>query len=144
MKYVPTNLTLPEFFKYILKNCKTVDEKAALIKQHNRKDLHWLVDFMYNGKEVQESVKLPDFIVSTKPVGNNYLTIGNALPKINAAITHRANKAVFDRNMRMVLESVSADESKLLVDVFAGRKIEGISKAVFERSLPMYFRTVES
>jgi hypothetical protein len=143
MKYINPNLTLPEILNVVSRMEGTIDEKAKMLANWQRKDVHWFVDFMYNGDTDREGIVLPEYKASNKPVGTNFMTINSALPKINAAIQHKTNKTVFDRNMKVVLESISSDEAQLLVKLFSGQKVEGISKAVFRRAFPTYFRTTE-
>jgi hypothetical protein len=141
MKYVNKNLTLPELFNVISKMEGTLDDKAKFLKQFGRRDVLWFVDFMYNTNK--EGLTVPEFTPSRKPVGLNYMTIGTALTQIQSALQHRNNPKIYERNLKLVLESISADEAELLVQVFKGGKVEGVSKAVFKRAFPGYFPDVE-
>jgi hypothetical protein len=138
MKHINRNLTIPEIFKRVTALEGTIDEKAKLLAQFDRKDIRWVVDFMYNGEI--DGVVVPEFKRSNRPVGQEYMTILTAIPKLNSALGNRHNKAVFDRNMIMVLENISGDESDLLVSLMNGKKVEGVSKAVFKRVYPAFFR----
>lgn len=143
MKYFNPNLSLPQILNVISKMEGTVEDRANTLKQWNRKDVHWFVDFMFNGEKDREGIVIPEFKKSSKPFGVNFMTLNSALPKINAAITNRTNKAVFDRNIKLVLESISADEADLLVNVLTGKTVENIPRAVFRRAFPSYFRNSE-
>lgn len=68
------------------------------------------------------------------------MTVLSALPKINAALQHKDNQAVYERNLKLALENVSPEESDLLVEIFGGKKFEGVSKAVLKRVYPAFFR----
>lgn len=136
------NKTIPEIFDAVRAAEGSVDDKAQVLKMYDRKDLRFVVDFMYNGNK--DGLYVPEYTPSSKPVGMNYMTIGTALKQIEAALQYRTQIDVYERNVVRVLESVSADEAQLIADLFEGKKVEGISKAVFKRVYPAFFRQSDS
>lgn len=136
MKYVNKALSLPEIFKRVAAQ-PTVDEKINLLRQYDRKDVRWVVDFMYNADT--QGLTIPEYKKSNYIDGMSYMTIITAIGKLQSAIQHRNNSAVYTRNLTVVLESLCADEAQLIVDLFEGKKIEGVSKKVFKQVYPNFF-----
>ena len=137
MKRINKTLPVNEIFQLVTELNGTVDEKARLLAQYDRKDIRWLVDIAYNG---EQPYPIPEFKRSNREHGIGFMTLLNALPKLNAAMQYKDNKAVYDRNLKLVLENVSVGEIDLLVSVLQGKKIEGVSKAVLKRVYPTFFR----
>lgn len=137
MKHINKNISIVEIFQRVRDLEGTVDEKAQLLAQYDRKDVRWLIDFAYNGPT---PLNVPPYKRSNRPYGIEYMTVLSALPKINAALQHKDNQAVYDRNLKLALENVSPEESDLLVEIFGGKKFEGVSKAVLKRVYPAFFR----
>ena len=137
MKYMNKALPVSEIFKLVAELNGTVDEKARLLAQYDRKDVRWLVDIAYNG---EQPYPIPEYKPSNRPHTVGFMTLLNALPKLNAALQYKDNKAVYDRNLKLVLENVSVGDVDLLINVLQGRKIEGVSKAVLKRVYPTFFR----
>lgn len=136
MKYVNKTLSLPEIFKRVAAQ-PTVEEKINTLKQYDRKDVRWVVDFMYNADT--EGLTIPEYKKSNYIDGMSYMTIITAIGKLQSSIQYRNNPSVYTRNMTVVLESLHADEAQLIVDIFQGNKIEGVSKKVFKRVYPNFF-----
>lgn len=137
MKHINKNISIVEIFQRVRELEGTVDEKAQLLTQYDRKDVRWLIDFAYNGPT---PLNIPPYKRSNRPYGIEYMTVLSALPKINAALQHKDNQAVYERNLKLALENVSPEESDLLVEIFCGKKFEGVSKAVLKRVYPAFFR----
>jgi hypothetical protein len=114
------------------------DKKVEVLQQYNRPDLKFIVELMYATD--LEGFKLPEFKMPNKPFGTTYMTIRAAIPKMRIALANRDNKRVFENNMIRVLESLSTEEVEVLVHVLNGKKIEGISKSVFKKVYPQFFR----
>lgn len=144
MSRINKHLPADEIFARVRDLNGTIDEKAQLLNQFDRKDIRWLVDFAYNGGVVPGTFSLPEYKVSNRPHGIDYLTLMSALPQLNAALRYKDNAKVFNKNMAIVLENISAGEAKLLCDLFAGKKIEGVSKAVLKRVYPTFFRQLDT
>lgn len=137
MKQINKHLPVNEIFKLVADLNGTVDEKARLLAQYDRKDIRWLIDIAYNG---EQPYPIPEYKQSNRPHGVGFMTLLNALPKLNSALQYKDNKSVYDRNLKLVLENVSIGETELLISVLQGRKIEGVSKAVLKRVYPTFFR----
>jgi len=137
MKQINKLLPVHEIFKLVADLNGTVDEKARLLAQYDRKDVRWLVDIAYNG---EQPYPIPEYKPSNRPHTVGFMTLLNALPKLNAALQYKDNKAVYDRNLKLVLENVSVGDVDLLISVLQGKKIEGVSKAVLKRVYPTFFR----
>lgn len=137
MKYLNKNISIVEIFKLVRELEGTVDDKAQLLAQYDRKDVRWLIDFAYNGPV---PLTIPTFKRSIRPYGIEYMTVLSGLPKLNSALQYIDNPTVFERNIKLVLENISPEESDLLVEIFSGKKFEGVSKAVLKRVYPAFFR----
>jgi hypothetical protein len=137
MRQINKLLPVHEIFKLVADLNGTVDEKARLLAQYDRKDVRWLVDIAYNG---EQPYPIPEYKPSNRPHTVGFMTLLNALPKLNAALQYKDNKAVYDRNLKLVLENVSVGDVDLLISILQGKKIEGVSKAVLKRVYPTFFR----
>lgn len=133
------NLPASDIFARVKELVGTVDDKARLLAQYDRKDIRWLVDVAYNC-DTTKLPALPDFKRSNRPSGIDYMTILSAIPRIEAALRHKDNPVVWNKSMAIVLENVTGSESDLLVNIFSGKKFEGVSKAVLKRVYPQFFR----
>ncbi|AND75123.1 hypothetical protein pf16_200 [Pseudomonas phage pf16] len=133
------NLPASDIFARVKDHPGTVDEKAQLLARYDRKDIRWLVDFAYNCDTTKLPV-LPEFKRSNRPSGIDYMTILSAIPRIEAALKHKDNEAIWNKSMALVLENVTGGEADLLVALFSGKKFDGVSKAVLKRVYPQFFR----
>lgn len=139
--YIDKSLTLPEIFDRVGKK-DTIDEKTKLLKMYDTKALRWFVDSLYN-RDLSD-VNIPDYTPSDKPSGLAFMSITNAIPRIEAAINNKDNERVSSRNMALVLSNVTSDEAKLIEKVIKGeRRIAGVSKTVFKKVYPEFFRSEE-
>lgn len=134
---IDNSRSIAHIFEIIRNLDGTIDDKARLLRAYRRKDILWLIDFMYNYENID--FEIPEYKPSTKPYGINFSTLVNSLPTLKAAIKHKENRKVYTRNLTIVLESISKEESDLLVNILKGKKIEGVSKAVIKRAFPDYF-----
>ncbi len=137
MTYINRSLSLPEIFKRVAAE-STIEDKVNLLKRFDRKDMRWVVDFMYNAN--LDGVYVPEYKPSNFIVGMAYVTFNTAIPKIEAALNNRADPKTYDRNLIIVLEGMHNDEAELLSELLMGKKIEGVSKQVFKRVYPAFFR----
>ena len=140
--HVNKGLTLPEVFN-IVRLKEDRQEKIKTLQSYDTKALRWFVNALYN---VDWSV-LPkvDFKPNKRPVGVCTLTIHTSITRLETALKYATtNPKVAEKNLIIVLEEVSEAESKLLVDMFNGRKVEGVSKAVFAKVYPQFFRSEET
>lgn len=137
MKYVNRNIPANKVFE-IVANKGTIDEKVETLKVYDRKDIRWIVDFMYNADKT--GLYVPEYTPSKHAESFTYMTILTAIPKIQASLRNRNNKPLYERNLILVLENLTSSEAKLIADLFEGKKIEGISKHVFKKVYPNFFR----
>lgn len=146
MKYYNKELTIPEIINKLLTIEGTISEKSYILKNNwNRKDLRFYIDFMYNGDKTRKLIgELPSYNKSTFAV-NNYMQINTALGRLTSILalvhTEHFDKKHFDKNLKLVLESVSAEEAECLFDLFSGKKHEGGLKKIFKEAYPEFFRT---
>lgn len=134
--YRNTSISLPEVFDKVAKLDGTIEEKAAELLAYDNQHLRWFVDVMYNAPLGQ--IEIPKYIASSNPIGNHYASIGGSKAKIEAIIGDK-NSHTTQKNLRLLLENLHADEAELVVNLLKGRKIEGISKAVFKKAYPVFF-----
>lgn len=134
-------LSAVEFFKKVSYEDFT-DKKVELLKSANRKDVKWIVDFMYNEK-LDNTIYIPKFTPSNKSYGFNFITLSNCAQKVQIAVNHfkNGNYTQYERHIVNVLECLSEDEANLLVHILQGKKIFGISKSVFKKVYPQFFRS---
>lgn len=135
---VSKNRTIPEVFENVLQ-MESREDKITLLRMYNTKALKWVIDAMYNVD--WEGVKIPEYVPNHRPVGICNMTINTALSRLRNVVRYsKDNPEVAEKNLLIVLEEVSADEAKLLVDIIQGRKVAGITKAMFREAYPDLFR----
>lgn len=132
--------TLPEVFDTV-RQCETKEQKIQLLKAYNTVTLKMFVDLMYNADLTD--FKLPKVVPNKRPPEICNMTLHTARKRIMTAIRSN-NEKVFEKNMTIVLEEISAPEHELLVNLFKGKKVEGISKSIFKEVYPDLFRFQES
>lgn len=137
-KYYDRHISLPEVLKKVSELKGTVDEKSKLLSMYDGKSLRWLVNAMYF-LDIDKLTLPTEYKKCKSPYGFTPMSFGSAIPKIEAAIKNRDNIQVFNRHFMLVLENLHPSESDLILDVLSGKKIEGVSKAVFKRTYPSYF-----
>lgn len=133
-----SNLTLPEIFEKVRQTNGTIDEKATVLKKYTSKSLLWFVDVMYNAKELGD-IQIPEYAPSTFPVGNTYMNFSGSLGKLEYIMTCKGETPQAQRNLLVILQNVHKDEAAMIVNLLQGKKVEGVSKAVFKRAFPQFF-----
>ena len=137
MNYVNTSLPIPEIFKRVSEQ-PTIEDKANMLKQFDRRDIRWVVDFMYNADVT--GLYIPDYTPSSTISGVSYASFNTSLARIESALNNRNNKKIYERVLCGVLETMHESEATLLCDILLGKKIEGVSKQVFKKAYPAFFR----
>jgi len=141
MAYIDKGLTLPEVFKRVAEK-ETIEEKAKTLKAYETKSLRWFIDSLYN-RDLSDIV-IPEYKVSKNPSGIAFMNINNSMNRIEAAINNKDKPRILNRNLTLVLEGVTSDEASLIEKLLKGeRRITGVSKTVFKKAYPEFFRTEE-
>jgi|AntRauTorcE11897_2_1112592.scaffolds.fasta_scaffold35729_2 hypothetical protein len=141
MAYIDKGLTLPEVFKRVAEK-ETIEEKAKLLKAYETKSLRWFIDSLYN-RDLSDIV-IPEYKVSKNPSGIAFMNINNSMNRIEAAISNKDKPWIVNRNLTLVLEGVTSEEASLIEKLLKGeRRITGVSKTVFKKAYPEFFRTEE-
>ena len=135
-----SNITLPEIFEYIQSLDSQSDKLEALSSYSNMNQLKWFVNAMYNFDFTD--FKVPDYTPNLQPIGLTQ-TIGRNLSRLEAAIKlHQVGKLDrYNDVMSIVLENVSRDEALLLERLFTNKKLDGVSKAMWKKIYPEFFRS---
>lgn len=137
--YIDKSLTLPEVFDRVSKK-DSIDEKVTVLRQYDTKAMRWFVDALYNRDFT--SLKISDYEKSTKPAGLAFMNISNAMPRIESALKNHDKGRISERNLMLVLANVTGEEAELIEKIIKGeRKIAGVSKTVFKKVYPEFFRT---
>lgn len=136
---ISKNIPLNEIFDKVASSNGPVEERAAILRAYSRHDLRWVVQYMI--VEKHEPIHVPEFKYSNRPYGVSFSTLNQSITRIKAALGYlsQGKQTVFEKNIRLVLESVPNAEADLLVNILKGKKIEGVSRAVFKRAFPEYF-----
>jgi len=141
MAYIDKGLTLPEVFKRVAEK-ETIEEKAKALKAYETKSLRWFIDSLYN-RDLSDIV-IPEYKVSKNPSGIAFMNINNSMNRIEAAISNKDKPWIVNRNLTLVLEGVTSEEASLIEKLLKGeRRITGVSKTVFKKAYPEFFRTEE-
>lgn len=136
--HVNLSRTIPEVFD-LVSQAETREDKINLLRLYDTKSLRFIVNGLYNVD--WSDLKIPNYKPSNRPPEVADSNILKSIPRIEAAYQYRLRRPdVAERAILNVLESVSSREAELLVNMMAGRKIDGISKAVFKAAYPHFFR----
>jgi len=104
--------------------------------------LRWFIDSLYN-RDLSDIV-IPEYKVSKNPSGIAFMNINNSMNRIEAAISNKDKPWIVNRNLTLVLEGVTSEEASLIEKLLKGeRRITGVSKTVFKKAYPEFFRTEE-
>jgi|AntRauTorcE11897_2_1112592.scaffolds.fasta_scaffold09184_5 hypothetical protein len=141
---VRSNKTLPELFDRV-RECNTNEEKIDVLTKYKSRQMRWFVNATYNFDF--SDFKIPEYTPNPKnrPQEICYLSLNKAVNRIESAINfHKlGNDKRYNDLMTIVLENVSYREAKLIEDLFTNKKIEGISKTVWKKMYPEFFRSQE-
>jgi hypothetical protein len=141
MNKIITDITLPEVFAKVSSQ-KSTNDKINVLKLYDSKALRWFVYSMYN---IKWDLEIPEYKVPTSPPGLTYSSISKSLLRLDLIEKLKDSEKLQDKDklekqLILVLENVSKDESELLVNLFSGsRKVEGIPKTVFRGVYPDFF-----
>lgn len=126
-----------------VKNQDDNEDKVKILQANNDKMVEWLVESLYNID--YSNLKMPEYTRSKDRVGESVTTLWRSLARVKLA--HRLVETDPERSEAVlidVLENVSGEEADLLETVITGKKVDGISKAVWKKSFPQFFRSEES
>lgn len=138
-----TNITLPEIFEEV-RRLTTKPEKIQMLKSfRNLRHLRWFVNATYNTDFSKAHV--PRYTENKYPpdmCGNMW----TQAKRIDAAFgfLQRGDVELYDRNMTLVLETLSKQEADLVVNMLRGKKVDGISKRMWREVYPEFFRPEEA
>lgn len=133
-----SNRTIPEVFELVVKERKTED-KAKVLRAYNSRQMKW---FVYNMYCVDWSeVEIPEYKPNHRPPEICNASIKTSINRLEAAYEHRINnKKLTKKLLDIVLHEVSKEEAELLVNMMKGKKVKGVSKAVFKEAYPDFFQ----
>lgn len=138
---VRRNRPLDEVFENVAK-ASGKDEKVKVLRRYSNNLIYWYVDQMYN--KDWSSIKLPKFKYSTTPYGANYTNLYRSINRLNQAYHYRdINPELTEKNLQLVLGYVSEGEARLIVGLIEGKRVTGVSKAVFKELYPQLFQNDE-
>lgn len=134
--YRNKNITLPEVFARVAKLEGNDEEQIKELLIYDSASLRWFVDVMYNAP--LNDIEVPNYKPSIHPIGNTFMSIANSKSKLEWVIENK-HHPLSQKNIRLVLENVHADEAELIANLLSGKKVEGIRKAVFKKAFPAFF-----
>lgn len=137
-RYVNKSRTIPEVFDVVL-DADSKEEKVALLRAYNTKALQYVINALYNVDWT--GMPIPKVKLNHRPPEICDANLNTSLTRIESAYKNRyINPQSAERNMRRILEDISEREARLLIDIIKGKKVPGISKAVFKEAYPVFFR----
>jgi hypothetical protein len=140
--YIDKSLTLPEVFERVSKK-ETVQERAYLLLKYETEPMKWYINALYNRDFTH--LPIPEYTKSDKPAGVTFMTMKQAIPRLEAALKYNNKPHVVERNLLLVLETVTAEEAELIEKLLKGEKrINGVSKSVFKKAYPQFFRSEQA
>jgi hypothetical protein len=133
------NITLPEIFEYVQMQETQELKVQALLTCRNSKQLKWFVNAMYNFDF--HGFPIPDYKPNKSPVGIAQ-SINTHINRLESAVVmhQKGNMKRYEDIMAITLECISRDESLLLERLFLNKKVDGISKAMWKKVFPEFFR----
>lgn len=136
--------TLPEIFSRV-NELESDDAKVKRLLMYRSSVLSWYVKSVY--LDDYSDIELPEYTSSKYPPGNTYLTLGNCYSRLDHlfSLYRSGYKSQAQRAMTLMLESISADEAKLVEDVIVGRQLfnVNISLDVWKKIYPQLLKDVE-
>lgn len=132
------NRPLNEVLELVRAYNGTVTEKADLLLQYDSKELRWFVDRQFNGKWPKP---IPVYKKSTKPYGMNFMTLRQAITDIDVALRNEGHEKLYTKKMIIALENISSGEAELIELMFKGEHVRGLSKSIFKKAYPQFFRS---
>ena len=135
------NKSIADIFQR-LKEQTSKEEKIKTLRLYNTKALRWYVNNMYNRDWTD--IKIPSFDYCKRPYGICNINLNKAINRLDQAYFYKDTKPeLTEKNLLLVLTEISEEEARYLIDMFQGRKVEGIHKAVFKAVYPEFFRSSE-
>lgn len=135
------NRTIPEVFD-VVAEIDDQHEKIRALRAYRTKALMYVINLMYNTD--WSHIKIPKYTPNHRPPEICTKGINTSLTDLETAYKYSTTKPeVTERVLTKVLTDVSAREAELLVDVFRGKKVKGISKTVFRKAYPQFFPVEE-
>lgn len=136
-RFINKSRTVPEVFD-IIRDAESKEEKIALLRAYDTKALQYIINGMYNVD--WSGLPVPKIKFNHRPPEICNANLNTSLTRIESAYKHRFdNPENAKRNLVRILEEVSEREARLLLDMFKGKKVQGISKAVFKEAYPSFF-----
>jgi carboxylesterase type B len=133
------NRTIHEVFAIITEQ-KTKKEKIDALRTYDNRVIRWYVDCLYNRD--WSDMQVPSVKLSHRPYGICSTNLAKSISRIEQAYFYRLTKPeVTEKMLTIVLSEISEPEAKLLLNMFNGKKIEGIHKSIFKEVYPEFFRT---
>lgn len=136
-------MTVPELIEKA-RELPSNEERVALFTHYKTYALKWIVFQMYFVDHT--SVMIPSYEANNDPAPICPTSLKNSINRLESIVMLSNNGQVekAQRNLSVVLESVPASEAELIVMVMSDRKIQGISKSVWKKVFPEFFRLEES
>ena len=133
------NITLPEIFDK-MREFDTEEKRVEFLISRKQKQMAWYVATLYNFDF--QNCYIPEYKPNKYPPDLCNGNIGTNINRIESAITclRNGDKAKYDKLMTIVLESISHIESQLLEELFDNKKQEDISKDMWRKVYPEFFR----
>lgn len=138
--FINRNKTVAETLSFVVKEASNNDEKVKILQQLKNRSLKWIVQAMYT-RDLSK-YPTPKFEYNHRDAGICHGTIHNSINRIESAFrVYDKNPKSYDDLMTLVLQELPREEAELLIDVMAGKKTRGISKTVWKKIYPEFFRT---
>lgn len=122
----------------MVREAESQEEKIKILRAYNTKAMRWLVSLMY----ARDLSMLPsvDYTPSHRPEGVS-ATMNTVIQRVESAFrVYDINPQKYNDLMNLSLESLTSGEAELLVNVMRGKKVQGVSKAVWKQLYPEFFR----
>lgn len=139
--FINKNKTVSEAFDFVTKEASNNDEKIKILQQLKSRSMKWVVQAMYT-RDLSK-YPIPKFEYNHRDAGICYATIHNSINRMESAfrVYNKGNEAKYNDLMTLVLQELPKEEAELLIDVMAGKKTRGISKTVWKKIYPEFFRS---
>lgn len=130
--------TLTELFDQI-RLMKSVEEKVALLRKYDSVHMRFILRGFYDPSLVFATGELPtDYTPSDLAYGLCYSSIKGSMPRLQLFVDGASNINLTRRKQLLyqILEDVHADEADMLIKMFTGKRLTGITEKLVKEAFP--------
>lgn len=138
--FINNNKSVTEKIQFAVDNSTNNDKKLELLRKLNDRGMKYIVSLAYIRDLT--NVEVPEYTPCELDYDLCRAKLSNSVNRIESAIRLASKDPEKSKNLFiLVLQDLPKDDAQLLVDVIQGKKFNGVSKAVWKRMYPDFFRS---